>query len=170
MSAFLSLLGVGFAGSAVKNIFEEFAWRGYLTPRLEALKSNPLISSVVTGVIWASWHIPYYLYFLNPTTLQEQTSLSVPAIIIIALFMLPFQAFAYSELRLLSKSVWTTWLLHNIANSVSFALVTGGFVTLSRNFSSVILTPGTDGIVYSLLMGLIGWGLYQHRIRSSKES
>lgn len=30
----LSLVGVSLAGSFVKNIFEEFAWRGYLTPKL----------------------------------------------------------------------------------------------------------------------------------------
>jgi membrane protease YdiL (CAAX protease family) len=34
MSALISLLGLGIAGNLVKNLFEEFAWRGYLTPRL----------------------------------------------------------------------------------------------------------------------------------------
>ncbi len=168
MSAFLSLLGVGIAGNLVKNLFEEFAWRGYLTPRLEALNTNPFIISIVTGVIWASWHISYYLYFLSPAVLKEQTSLSVPTLILTSFFLLPLQSFVYGELRLISKSVWTTWLLHNIANGIAFALATGGFVMLSGNFSSILFTPSTEGIVYSLLMGLVGWGLYRYRMQSLK--
>jgi membrane protease YdiL (CAAX protease family) len=35
--ALLSALAIGFAGSLLKNIGEEFAWRGYLTPRFKAL-------------------------------------------------------------------------------------------------------------------------------------
>ena len=50
ISRFLSLVGIGIVGSLVKNLFEEFAWRGYLTPRLDALHSNPFISALVTGV------------------------------------------------------------------------------------------------------------------------
>ncbi len=168
MKTFLSLLVTAFAGSMVKNIFEEFAWRGYLTPRLMSLKANPSISSIVTGFIWAGWHIPYYLYFLNPLALKEQTSLSIPTLIVLSFVLLPFQAFAYGELRLLSKSVWSTWLLHNIANAFSFALISGGFVILSKNYFSTIFTPGTEGILYSLLLGVIGLWLY--RIRSRKQN
>ncbi|NTV37459.1 MAG: CPBP family intramembrane metalloprotease [Anaerolineaceae bacterium] len=168
MGAFLALLGAGFAGNMVKNIFEEFSWRGYLTPRLETLKLSPVIRSIITGVIWSCWHIPYYLYFLDRAAIQAQTSLSVPAIILFSLFLLPFQAFAYAELRLLTRSVWPGWLLHNIANSVSFALVTGGYVILAKNFASILLTPSTEGILYALLMGLIGWGLYKRRMLASK--
>jgi membrane protease YdiL (CAAX protease family) len=168
MRAFLSLVAVGFAGNAIKNLFEEFAWRGYLTPRLAALNLNPFLISIITGGIWASWHIPYYLYFLSPALRQAQTSMNVPILILAAFFGLVLQAFAYGELRLLGKSVWPTWLMHNIANAVSFALVTGGFVILSKGFLPIFLSPGTEGIVYSLLMGMIGWGLYQHRVRSTK--
>ena len=166
LSAFLSLLGVGIMGNLVKNLFEEFAWRGYLTPRLEALHANPFVSSIVTGVIWTSWHIPYYLYFLSQTARQNQTSLSVPVLILLAFIMLPMEAFAYGELRLLSKSVWPGWLMHTLANAFSFTLVTGGFVVLSKNFSSILLSPGTEGVGYSILMGLIGWALHQYRMQT----
>jgi membrane protease YdiL (CAAX protease family) len=164
--AFLALTGSLFTGSMVKNIFEEFAWRGYLTPRLAALKVNPLISALVTGVIWASWHVPYYLFFLSPETMQQQTALSVPALIGLAFILLPVQALVYGELRLLSQSVWSTWLLHNLANALSFALVSGGFVAFSGALPGVVITPSTEGILYTLLLGLIGWGLYQYRRRA----
>jgi membrane protease YdiL (CAAX protease family) len=38
---------------------EEFGWRGYVLPRFQA-KWNALVSSVVLGAIWASWHVPLW--------------------------------------------------------------------------------------------------------------
>jgi membrane protease YdiL (CAAX protease family) len=165
LGAFLSLTGTAFSLSMIKNIFEEFAWRGYLTPRFEALGLSPFINALLTGVIWASWHIPYYLYFLDRTVLQAATPLSMPVVLMLAFVVLPVQAFAYSELRLLSQTVWTTWLLHTVANAASQVLILNGFISLPRNFSGVLLSPGTDGLIYTLMMGLIGFGLYTLRRR-----
>ncbi|MDH4279006.1 MAG: CPBP family intramembrane metalloprotease [Acidimicrobiia bacterium] len=55
----------GFVGVLMTNTFinggmsEEFGWRGYVLPRFQA-KWNALVSSVVLGAIWASWHIPLW--------------------------------------------------------------------------------------------------------------
>jgi len=163
-SAFLPLVIAGFGGAMVRNIFEEFSWRGYLTPRFDSLGLHPFVNSILTGFIWAGWHIPYYLYFLDRAVLQAHTPLNLPIFIGSAFLVLPFHALAYGELRLLSKSMWTTWLLHNFANAVSLPMISYGFVTLSQNFSGVLFSPGTEGIVHSLLMGLIGLGLYKYRI------
>ncbi len=163
VNALVGLLGTGFAGAMAKNIFEEFAWRGYLTPRFASLNLHPFVNALLTGLIWAAWHIPYYLYFLNRTVLQQYTPLSLPVFILLAFLILPFQALAYGELRLLSKSVWPAWLLHTIANAVTFTLISGGFVVVARNFAGVLLSPGTDGVIHSLLMGLLGFGLYRYR-------
>ncbi len=43
-SAYASSVGIMILGSALKNIFEEFAWRGYLTPRLDAAKIHPILN------------------------------------------------------------------------------------------------------------------------------
>lgn len=165
LGAFLSLAGVTFGGVMVKNIFEEFAWRGYLTPRFDALRLHPLVNATLTGFIWAGWHVPYYLYFLDKETLAAHTPLSTPVFILSAFLVLPFHALAYGELRLLSGSVWPAWLLHNVANAVSLSLVAGGFMVLDRNFAGVLLSPGTEGILFSLLMGVIGFVLYRLRMR-----
>lgn len=45
-SAYLSAAGVMLVGSLMKNIFEEFAWRGYLTPRLDAAKVHPIMKKM----------------------------------------------------------------------------------------------------------------------------
>lgn len=43
---------------------EELGWRGFVLPKLQK-KLNPLISSIILGTIWASWHIPMF-YFRVP--------------------------------------------------------------------------------------------------------
>ena len=168
MVAFLSLLGFNFAAAMIKNIFEEFAWRGYLTPRLASLKLHPAGQYIITGFIWASWHIPYYLYFLNRDTLTEFTSLRLGAFIALSFVLLPLHAITYGELRLLSGSVWPAWLLHNVSNAVSFALISGGFIVLERG-QNTLFSPGTEGILGTVLFGLLGVALYQYRVKRTPE-
>ena len=38
---------------------EEIGWRGYLLPRLAARLGLP-VASLVVGVIWACWHLPFF--------------------------------------------------------------------------------------------------------------
>lgn len=165
IAAFLPVLLVAFAGSMVKNIFEEFSWRGYLTPRFKALGLHPFLNAFLTAVVWVSWHIPYYYFFLPRDILQMHTPLSIPALIGVAFLVMPFHALAYQELRFLSGTVWTVWLLHNMANAASMPMISEGFVTLKSGYISVFLTPGTEGVFYSLLMGVIGLLLYRWRKR-----
>lgn len=167
LAAFLSLLGVNFAAAMMKNIFEEFAWRGYLTPRLATLKLHPAVQYTLTGFIWASWHIPYYLYFLNRDTLTEFTSLSLGAFILLSFVLLPFHSVTYGELRLLTGSVWPAWLLHNVANAVTFTLISGRFITIEAG-QSTLFSPGTEGLLGTVLFGMLGVALYQYRMKRTQ--
>ena len=38
---------------------EEFGWRGYVLPRLQA-RYNALVSSLIVGLIWSAWHLPKF--------------------------------------------------------------------------------------------------------------
>jgi membrane protease YdiL (CAAX protease family) len=64
IKVFLSLAVSAFAGEFIKNIFEEFAWRGYLTPKLIELGINDWLVYIISGLVWALWHSAYYLVFL----------------------------------------------------------------------------------------------------------
>jgi membrane protease YdiL (CAAX protease family) len=55
---------------------EEFGWRGYLQIRL--LAHRPLLAAIVTGLIWASWHIPLILVGSQPTESRLITLLAFP--------------------------------------------------------------------------------------------
>ncbi|MDD2921871.1 MAG: CPBP family intramembrane metalloprotease [Anaerolineales bacterium] len=163
---YLSAVGVIFVGSIMKNIFEEFAWRGYLTPRLEAAKIHPLLNHAIVAVVWWAWHLPYYYYFLPRADLQAATPYGVPVFLAIGLIVLFPTAFFFGEIRLASKTVWTTFLLHQIVNAVSMPFLLNGFIA-SNNWSSLILSPTNDSIVMSLLMGLAGYWMYRNRIKNS---
>lgn len=53
------------AGSLLMTCFgapfgEEAGWRGFALPRLQQ-RYNALVSSVLLGLLWAFWHIPFYI-------------------------------------------------------------------------------------------------------------
>ena len=158
------------AGSLMKNIFEEFAWRGYLTPRLDAAKVHPLLNHVIVGILWWSWHLPYYYYFLDRTQLSTYLgNISLASFLIIALIDLFPTALLFGELRLLSKSVWTAFILHELINALSMPLILNGFIKLSGTMGA-IFSPTNDGIITSILLGVAGLMLYQYRIKRQPTS
>jgi membrane protease YdiL (CAAX protease family) len=42
-------------------LFEEPGWRGFALPRLEP-RFGPALSSLLLGLIWATWHVPFFFY------------------------------------------------------------------------------------------------------------
>jgi len=163
--AYLSIVGVMFVGSLMKNFFEEFAWRSYLTPRLDATKIHPLLNHLITGVLWWSWHLPYYYYFLDRAVLESALTTSFPVFLAIGLVVLFPTAILFGELRLISKSTWTVFLLHNVINAFSMPLIINGFIKVNGTMGT-IFTPTNEGIVTSLLMGAVGLILYQRRMKN----
>jgi membrane protease YdiL (CAAX protease family) len=160
--AYLPIVGTMFLGSLVKNFFEEFAWRSYLTPRLDSTKIHPILNDLITGVLWWSWHLPYYFYYLDRATLESAITTSFPVFLALGLFVLFPTAILFGELRLISKSTWTAFLLHCVINAVSMPLLMNGFIE-AKGAMGAIFTPTNEGVVTSLLMGAAGLLLYQRR-------
>jgi membrane protease YdiL (CAAX protease family) len=165
--AYLSAAGVMMAGSLAKNIFEEFAWRGYLTPRLDAAKVPPFFNHLIVAVLWWSWHLPYYSYYLDKATLQSFQSTSLPVFLVIGIISLIPTAILFGELRLAGKSVWPAFILHNVINGLSMPLIINGFIRLNGPLGA-ILTPTNEGILTSLLLGAAGVVVYRKRMQTAR--
>lgn len=164
--AYLAAAGMILIGSLMKNIFEEFAWRGYLTPRLEAANVHPIVNHLIVGVLWWSWHLPYYYYFLDRATLENSISTSIPVFLVLGLFSILLTAILFGELRLVSKSVWPLLILHEAINGLSMPLIFNGFIKINGPLG-VIFTPTNEGVITSILLGLAGWLLYQYRMKNT---
>jgi membrane protease YdiL (CAAX protease family) len=162
--AYLSAAGVMLVGSLMKNIFEEFAWRGYLTPRLEAAKVPPMLNHLIVSLLWMTWHLPYYFYYLDRQTLNSALTVSLPVFLLMGYLVMFPTAILFGELRLLSKSVWPAFVLHNVINALSMPLLINGFIKVNGPLGT-ILAPTNEGLFVSLLFGLAGWMLYQRRMK-----
>jgi membrane protease YdiL (CAAX protease family) len=164
--AYLSAAGLVLIGSLMKNIFEEFVWRGYLTPRLEAARVHPLLNHLIVGILWWSWHLPYYYYFLDRTVLENSIGTSIPVFLVLGLFSVIATSLLFGELRLISSSVWPVFVLHEVVNAFSLPLIFNGFIKLNGT-AGVIFSPTNEGIVTSILLGFAGWKLYQYRTKNA---
>ena len=164
-SAYLSAVGVIFIGSLIKNFFEEFAWRSYLTPRLEAAGAHPIVNHVLVGILWMSWHLPYYYYYLDRTVLESSITTSIPVFIALGYLVMIPTAILFGELRLISKSTWVVFALHQVINAVSMPLLINGFIEVKGPLAPVF-TPTNEGLFVSLLFGITGWLLMKKRLQT----
>jgi len=122
----LSLLIPGFAGT-----WEEPGFRGYALPRLQ-FRYSALIASLVLGVLWAFWHLPFVVT-------GEQ--IWIDAILFI-----------------IEWSIVYTWLFNNAKGSVLIVML---FHAMNNTFSSAFesqMFSGADSVNQAWLR-LALWGV-----------
>jgi hypothetical protein len=159
MSILLPLMVTSAASGLIKNIFEEFAWRGYLTPKLMELGINDWLIYIISGLVWALWHSAYYLVFL-PNSYFESIS-RVNYILIGSVLMICWTVM-FVEIYRLTKSVWPCVLMHAIEDAVPTLLTTGGFIVFT-NSGDIWWNPIT-GIVATALFLAVGLSLRYIRV------
>ena len=101
----LRLVSLALAPAFVKNIAEEFAWRGYLTPRFSVAGVPDALNHVLTGLVWAAWHVPYYLFFLDRATFAAISPHGLPVFFVTMFIGVVVLAFVYGELRLVTGTM-----------------------------------------------------------------
>jgi hypothetical protein len=92
---------------------EEFGWRGFAMPRLQA-RYNALVSSLIIGLLWGIWHIPL---FLTEGTIQAQWLAEAGWIAPVG-----YAVFC------MAWSIQYTWVFNNTKGSVLLAAVIHGAV------------------------------------------
>jgi hypothetical protein len=116
-----------------------------------------------------TWHLPYYYYYLDRAVLNSAITTSVPVFLITGYIVMFPTAILFGELRLLSKSVWPVFILHNVINALSMPLLINGFIEVKGPLG-FIFTPTNEGVITALLFGVAGWMLYQYRMKKQAVS
>ena len=160
LGAFGGVVAANVAGTVLKNVAEEGAWRDHLAPALISRKLSDPWVWLISGMIWSLWHIPYYGWLLDESL--TRSVYDVPPIVY-ALMTVPIMicwAPLFTELRVLSGSIWPGLIAHSIANLSQIPVSKGGLP----------ITPGWELLV-SPLVGVIpnaiilaaGLGLWARR-------
>ena len=159
---FLQALALAFFGMFIKNIFEEFAWRGYLTPRVNSVMPNSILGHLIVGFIWGTWHLPYYLGLLDQASLAKYTSL--PSLIFLPMIILgmTLAGILFGEIRLITGSTWPAVLMHTMSNIVVLTLLVDSFIEISDQ-TEILFTPSWEGILTMILITLAGLWVYRER-------
>ncbi|MGN4443466.1 CPBP family glutamic-type intramembrane protease [Bacillus cereus group sp. MYBK79-1] len=163
ISSLCSLILMSTIGNFIKNIFEEFTWRGYLTPKLIELKLNDWLIYLVSGLIWALWHAAYYIVFLPNEYFESISRLNI---LLSGCILMVCWSIMYVEIYRLTKSVWPCVIMHVIEDAVPTVLVTiTGIITLTHN-SDFWLNP-ISGVVATIIF--LGIGIVLRSIRIKRE-
>ena len=160
LGAFGSAVAVNVLPTVLKNIAEEGAWRGYLTPGLLRRRLPDPAVWLVVGVVWGAWHLPYYLWFLDESLIRSVYD--VPPIIF-ALIAVPVTICwvpLFTELRILSGSIWPGLIAHSIA-SLSHTPLTLGGLPIKPGWG--LLVSPMVGIIPNAIVLAAGLGLWARR-------
>jgi membrane protease YdiL (CAAX protease family) len=147
----------GLVSAMIKNIFEEFAWRGYLAPKLYSLNMNIWLSHAIVGLVWGAWHLPFVFVFW-PYLTPDMLWTFVP-LLLVGTFS---QSVVYGEIRLATASVLPAWVMHTIGNAIGNALLLSGFIQFDPGWE-LLVSPGAESVVSIVLMFAIGYWLHQRR-------
>jgi membrane protease YdiL (CAAX protease family) len=155
--AFVAALLTGLISAMIKNVSEEFAWRGYLAPKVYSLNANIWLSHAIVGMVWGAWHLPFVFVFwpyLTPNMLWYFVPL-----LLVGTFS---QSVVYGEIRLATGSVLPAWVMHTIGNAIGNTLLLSNLIQLSPG-RELVFSPGAESVISIILMFAIGYWLHRRR-------
>lgn len=145
---FAAIAGVALVPFTLTAIAEEFGWRGYLTPRLDAAGVGRLTNHLIVGVIWGLWHLPYM------TVAWDFTSESRWTLALRVIGGTTVAAVIYGEIRLRTGTVWPAVTMHAASNAVAAGLLDNNVLT-QNDPTPWLFSPGIDGVVVFAITGLV---------------
>lgn len=151
LSVFLSGLLIQF----VKNFFEESVWRGYLTSKLSNLKLNDFWLYLIVGGVWGAWHIPYFLVFLSESDIISVLPVNRWLFTIIGIVTMICWTVMYTEIYLMTRSIWPLILMHMTEDALVNPLILDGYIKLAQG-KEFLVSPSA-GILTTCLYLIVGW-------------
>lgn len=147
----------------IKNIFEEFVWRGYLTEKLSLLTTSEWKIYLFVALVAVLWHLPYYLVFLEESYLAMFFPYGRAFIAVYSLFVMLSWTVMFVEMYFLTRSIWPVVLMHTIEDALN-PLISEGFVCVYSD-KTLLISP-TFGIIPMVLYFLFGLYLRKRRKES----
>lgn len=161
---------LGFCSTLLANfiidIFEETAWRGYLTSQLLKLNLNDWKLYLIVGCIWMAWHIPYFMVFLPEADIRAVLPVSRAIYTVMSLTTFLCWTVMFTELFRLARSVWPCVVLHMVEDSFINLIVISGYITIVPG-KEILVSP-INGAITSLLYLAVGLGMRAYRIHANQ--
>jgi len=158
ISGFISILAINF----IKNIFEEFVWRGYLTTKLLKLKIKDFWLYIIVGGVWGIWHLPYYLFFLSESDIFQILPVSRIIFSLVAIVSMICWSVMFVELYRITKSIWSVVILHAVEDSLINHLVIDVHIIIASG-KEILISP-IAGIITTIFYLTVGLLLRKRRI------
>ena len=116
---------------------EEFAWRGYLLPKLCKKTSAP-VAVLLSGFIWGLWHAPIIATGFNYGT--SNIVLGIISMIILCIVLGTITAFLFFK----TKSIWVGVIFHAAVNGIDLWAPSNLFMSKTAN---PFVGPNLVGII-----------------------
>ena len=148
IASYFILFGIfGTIRSASSALGEEIGWRGFLVPELYKTQGFTK-TSLVSGVIWGTWHLPILLFADYNSGTPSWYAMSCFMVLIVSM------SFIYTWYRIKSGSLWTAVLLHASHN----LFIQKFFTPLTENTGNTAYYIDEFGIVLPVVG--IGFAIY----------
>ncbi|TYQ17891.1 UNVERIFIED_CONTAM: putative protease of the Abi (CAAX) family [Acetivibrio alkalicellulosi] len=151
----------------IKNIFEDFAWQGYLTPKLASIRISDFKLYLIVGLVWAFWHAPYYLYFL-PESFYSSTSARLIDVFITSPVVITIWAVLFVEMTRITGSVWPAVIMHTIEDAIPNYLVFEEKIIVFNGLGEILFNP-LRGILPLATFLVIGLWLRKKRVERDQQ-
>lgn len=167
LDALVSVFAGGLLLQFVKNFFEESVWRGYLTSKLSSLKINDFWLYFIVGGVWGAWHIPYFLVFLSESDIFSVLPVNRWLFALIGIVTMICWTVMYTEIYLITKSIWPLVLMHMTEDALVNPLILDGYIKIAQG-KEFLVSP-TAGIITTILYLMVGLLLRTKRKKLERE-
>lgn len=155
LSGVVGALLIGIVPSMIKNIIEEFSWRGYLTRATFRWIENDWFVYLVVGCVWGLWHLPYYLYMFPAYKLPLVWTGSRWSFAFLSILAMVCWSMQLIELRWLTNSLWPCVISHAVQNALLNPMMLDGYIQMALGKEFIIApTIGLVSIALNLTLGL----------------
>jgi len=139
--AILLLGTVGVIRAAATTLGEEIGWRGFFIYELRKVLSFTGVS-VFSGIIWAAWHWPLFVYYSNNAILEFSAFLTTCI----------FMSFTMTYCTFKSKSLWPAVIFHAVSNVYIQKIMP----PLTTKIEGTEYWLGENGIMFAIVTCVFG--------------